>query len=225
MQDLQPVSLLWDNGLLVTTEQLLSSDGGSTAPKSDDSLLVVLRHLTADLRGGLCRLSNKPSNPFQLVTSFDCANNIFLTSPGVPLVEQEGASEGDKSRERFIWKGERNFYPDVDVFWLARNSDPMLPEASMSFEAWKTHWGPSRESQPGRVQLPWKAPPHAYQPLHAHTPADYTLEESAKDDAAIGSPGFREDRLPELPNDPYQERPARAGALRGGAADRHIDRG
>jgi hypothetical protein len=225
VEDLQPVYLLWNNGLLVTTEQLLSSGGGQMAPKSAEMLLLKLQHLTADVRGGLCRLTNTPSNPFQLSVQFDSTDCIFQTAPDVPLIDQEGASGMEKSRQPFVWKGDRNFYPDVDVFWVARNADPSIPLESMSFEAWKSHWGPSRESQPSRAQLPWKTAPHVYQPLHAHTQADYTLEDPTFGDASNGAPGFRGDRLPPLPADSSEERPARAGMIRGGAADRHIDRG
>ncbi len=82
VEDLQPVYLLWDNGLLATSEQLLTAVGGQVAPKPDEVLRLELRHLTAAVHGGLCRLSTAPANPYQLTVQFVCTDDIILTSPG-----------------------------------------------------------------------------------------------------------------------------------------------
>ena len=123
VEDLQPVYLLWENGLLATTEQLLTAGGGQAAPKPDETLRLELRHVTAVVRGGLCRLSATPANPYQLTVQFACTDDIIMTARGAPLVEQEGTASLDKSRQRFVWNGDRNYYQDVDVFWMVRNMD------------------------------------------------------------------------------------------------------
>ena len=122
VEDLQPVYLLWDNGLLATSEQLLTAGGGQVAPKPDEMLRLELRHLTAAVRGGLCRLSATSANPYQLTVQFVCSDDIILTAPGAPLIEQEGTASVEKSRQRFVWNGDRNYYQDVDVFWMVRNA-------------------------------------------------------------------------------------------------------
>ena len=43
VEDLQPVHLTWDNGLLLTTERLLAAEGGQAAPKLDEMLRIELR--------------------------------------------------------------------------------------------------------------------------------------------------------------------------------------
>ncbi len=207
VEDLQPVYLLWDNGLLATTEQLLSAGGGQTASKPDEMLRLELRHLTAVARGGLCRLSATPASPFQLTVQFVCMDDIFMTSPGVPLVEQEGSASVEKLRRRFVWNGDRDFYPDVNVFWTVRSVDTETAPEAMTFEGWKTYWGASRENQPSRDRLYWRRGPNAEQPLHAHTAADYTLEDPTFGDASVGPPGFRVDRLPPPPSELFSERP------------------
>ena len=156
VEDLQPVHLLWDNGLLLTTERLLTAGGGQAAPKLDEMLRIELRHVTAVARGGLCRLTSTSANPYQLTVQFVSTNSILMASPGVPLVEQEGTASVENFRQRFLWNGDRNFYQDVDVFWTVRNLDPETPPDSMNFEAWKTYWGPSRENQPSTERLLWK---------------------------------------------------------------------
>ena len=200
VEDLQPVYLLWDNGLLATSEQLLTAVGGQAAPKPDEVLRLELRHLTAAVRGGLCRLSATSANPHQLAVQFVCTDDIILTSPGAPLIEQEGTASVEKSRQRLVWNGDRNYYQDVDVFWMVRTMDSQAAPDTMTFNGWKTHWGPSRENQPSRDPLAWRKSPNADRPLHAHTAADYTLEDPTFNDASSGAPGFRGHRLPPLPS-------------------------
>ena len=82
----------------------------------------------------------------------------------------------------------------------------------MTFDGWKTHWGPSRENQPSREPLAWRKSPNADRPLHAHTAADYTLEDPTFNDASSGAPGFRGHRLPPLPPESFQERSSPAAS-------------
>ena len=148
-----------------------------------------------------------------------------MASPGVPLIEQEGAASVDNFRQRFTWNGDRNFYQDVDVFWSVRNLDPETPPDVMGFEAWKTYWGPSRENQANSERLAWKHSPNADRPLHAYGPADYTLEDPTFGDAAAGPPGCRADRLPPLPVEATAGRSSRQGSARGAGAAGHVDQG
>ena len=161
-------------------------------------LRVELRHVTAAVRGGLCRLTSTPSHPHQLTVQFVCTDCILSGTSGVPLIEQEGSATAENFRQRIVWNGDRNLYEDIDVFWTIRNSDNDGAAAeSLDFDAWKTYWGPSRENQPNTNRPAWKTYPEADRPLHAHTPADYTLDGSAAD--ADGTPGLQADRLPPYP--------------------------
>lgn len=146
VEDLQPVQLRWENGLLATTEQLLPAPGVQAVPKPDEMLHVELRHVTAAVRGGLCRLTSASSAPFQLTVQFTCSDSILLAAPGVPLIEQDGTSAADNPRQRFIWAGDHNYYEDVDTFWTVRNGDFETPPDVMNFEAWKRYWEPSRKT-------------------------------------------------------------------------------
>ncbi len=99
---------------------------------------------------------------------------------------------------------------------MVRSADSQLAPDVMTFNGWKTHWGPSRENQPSRAPLVWRKSPNADRPLHAHTAADYTLEDPTFNDASSGAPGFRGHRLPPLPSESLQEQssPA-ASSIRG----------
>jgi len=185
---------------------------------------MELRHVTAATRGGLCRLSASPANPFQRTVHFVCSDDIFMTSPGTPLVEQHGAESLAKMRQRFVWNGDRNSYQDIDVFWAARGADSEAAPNAMSFEDWITYWGASRENQPSREPLAWRHAPNASRPLHEQSAADYTLEDPTFGDAAFGAPGFRFDRA--LPH-PYEASwgippPAPGTAPRGDASGERL---
>ncbi|MCE5267924.1 MAG: protein kinase [Planctomycetaceae bacterium] len=218
VEDLQPVYMLWDNGLLATSEQLLVAGGGQVAPKRDEMLRLELRHVTAAVRGGLCRFTNTLSAPHQLTVQLVCSDDIILTAAGVPLIEQEGIASADKSREKVLWTGDHNFYPDTDVFWLVRNIDSKLQPETMTFDAWKTYWGTSRESQPSREPLTWKRGP-ANRPLHEQTPEDYALDSQTPDGA--GRPGCRPERLP---SEPLSERSTSANSARSQGVEAERDR-
>ena len=124
LEGLQPVHLSWDNGLLITSERMVEAGGIQSAPKLDEVLRIELRHVTAAVYGGLCRMTGTFSNPYQLTVQFVSSDSIFLASPGVPLVEQESAASIEDLRQRFMWNGDRNSYQNVDPFWIVRNFGP-----------------------------------------------------------------------------------------------------
>ncbi len=225
IEDMQPVHLTWDNGLLVTTERLLAAVGSQAAPKLDDMLRIELRYVTAVVRGGLCRLTNSAFNPHQLTVQFVSADSILMTSPGVPLIEQEGAATVEEFRQRLIWNGNRNFYRDIDLFWTVRHLDSETSPDVMDFEAWKTYWGPSRENRPSVERLMWKRSPNADRPLHAQGTADYTLEDPTFGDAPGGAPGCQVHRLPQLPPETAPPRSGRLGSANGTGAARPAKQG
>ncbi|MEN6407220.1 MAG: serine/threonine-protein kinase [Thermoguttaceae bacterium] len=194
VEDVQPVHLTVDDGLLILGGRLLSAGGGATAPKLDEVLRVELRDTTALAQSGLCWMVNTTSRPHQLTAQLVATHSILMVSSGSPLIEQEGSASVEDFRQRFIWNGDRNFYQGVSAFWTIRNIDFEAPPETMDFEAWETYWGPSREIQPSVARLKWRRPPAADRPLHACGPGDYTLDSSMFRDAA-SQPGCRPNRL------------------------------
>lgn len=220
VEDLQPIYVLWENGLLATTEQLLAAAGGLAPPKSDEMLRIDLRHVTAVARGGLCRLSAKPTSPYQLMVQVECTDDVIMTSHDAPLIEQEGIASVEKSRALFLWKGDHNYYQDIDVFWKVRNVDSRIAPDAMDFEEWVARWGQSRERQPSRAPLAWRKSPNADQPVHDHTARDYSLEDAKFTETSRGVPGLQADRLPTLPANSPRDRTRPPGAsVRGQNAD------
>jgi serine/threonine-protein kinase len=202
---LQPVHLAWDNGLLATSEWLLWAAGGTQSPKPDEMLRIDLQHVTIAARGGLVHLTSSQAAPHQFTVQFNCAGNIIMTSHGNSLIEQEVVGSLENARRQIVWNGDHNFYQDVNVFWTIRGLGSEPTSDKMSFEGWRAYWGPSRENQPffGRIERNNLPGPDC--PPHTQTPADFSLNEAAIENTAIGeagdgrNAGMQIDRLMVLP--------------------------
>jgi len=184
-------------------------------------LQIDLRHLTAVLRGGLCRITDAQPTPHKLNTQIHCADSILMGVPGVPLIEQVGVTTMDDVRRQITWIGDRNFYENVDVFWSICSLDEQTPPKTMAFEAWQLYWGLENENLPKSGQVIWKKLPDPDRPLHTHTPADYALSGSGStpNNPALGAArdgsnaGFQADRLPPIPPPPAAEKSDAAEAV------------
>ena len=155
VEDFQPVHLAWDNGLLLTSEQLLSAAGSARSPKPDEMLRIDLQHVTVAARGGLVRLVSSHSAPYQFTVQFTCNNNIIITSPGSSLIEQDVNGPLENARRQIVWNGDHNLYQDTTIFWTIRSLNSEPSSDTLSFEDWRTYWGPSRENQPLSGQIGW----------------------------------------------------------------------
>ena len=73
--------------------------GGARTPQAGESLQVDLRHLTAVVRGGLCRIASSQTGPHPLPLQFSCTDSILLGRAGSPLIEQIGEGDVDDFRQ------------------------------------------------------------------------------------------------------------------------------
>lgn len=220
VEDLQPVELAWENGLLATSEQLLLARGGQRTPAPSERIAISLRHVTAAMHGGFCRLEDDRLRSQQLPVHLRLADSILLCY-GQPLIHQEGAASLDSLRARIQWDGDRNFYEGVEVFWRLHSREAAAGEQVMDFAAWQEYWGPQRESLPRLDAGVLAGIPPALGPTHSRTPDDYALS-AQSDNPAVGAAadgqdaGFQAGRLPLEPASGPAPRgtslpPARAG--------------
>jgi hypothetical protein len=181
-EDLQPCSLVWNNGLLITSERLLVAVGSRAAPATGRRLHVDLRHLTAVVRAGFCMLTNTVDGPQQLDAVIQCTNSILLVDDNAALIEQTGIDTVDAFRRRVRWESERNFYDGFHIFWKIRGQSPLEAPQEMTLSAWRAFWQ-GQEKSWGRVL--WRQLPDPTRPLHQHTTVDYALDTSVAENAAI----------------------------------------
>ncbi|MBX9789780.1 MAG: protein kinase [Pirellulales bacterium] len=221
-EDLQPCSLVWNNGLLVTTQRLLVATGGRATPAGPERLHLDLRHLTAVVRSGFCLLTNSTDGPRQLDAVIQCTNSILLVEDAAALIEQSGIDTVEAFRRRVRWESERNFYDGFHIFWKIRGQSQLDAPQEMTLSAWRAFWQ-GQEKSWGRVL--WRQLPDPSRPLHQHTPADYALDTRVADNAAVRgatdgrNAGCEANLLPPLPlpassNGRSAQGPSSGGVLR-----------
>ncbi len=199
----QAVALDWENGLLATSEELLSVAADTRAPHEDAAAALNLRHLTASLGGGLVAMTDRQPARRQLPTSIVLSDSIVAGVPDVPLVDQY-AAEGDEPRERIRFQGNRNFYEGIAAFWRLRGADEDEPPVLLDFDAWQSYWGPEDENLPSLNRVVWERAPDPTVPAHRMVVADFALAADAANPARGAASNGRDagcdpSRLPAFP--------------------------
>lgn len=177
--DLQAIDFTWNNGLLTTSENLVTVLGGQVMPRPDNRLRINLRHLTASLGQGLCRFEHTIQTPYVLAAQLDCRDSILRSTATVPLIDQQRVDPADVFQEQLTWTGERNFYLGFDrtVFWRVTDVTNSTQVKQFTYDQWREHWGAQGEllSQTDHVQ--WRALPAVDEPAHAQHAYDFALAE------------------------------------------------
>jgi hypothetical protein len=220
--DVQPFQLQWENGLLATTERLLASEGGQFAPREYGTMQVDLRHVTAYVGGGLCRLATRDDEPYQLDADIRCLDSILIGSGTAPLIEHVGVDLGPGFQERLEWNGDRNFYESFTVFWKIGHAGAFDEVRAFNRREWQDYWGSEHENAAGG-RVVWRQLPDAARAPHTHVPADYALA-AESDNPGRGAAsdghdaGMRSDLLPPPPPAPAKT----AESPRGGPAPSNL---
>ncbi len=202
-EGMQPIQLLWDNGMLATTEWLLCADGSDTA-RPGYTTQITLDHLTALIGRGLCQFNHTEYMP-DVLADIRSSNSILLGSGASVVLEQNGVTDREKARQQILWSGDRNFYEGFRVFWSISPRDASTTSEQLDFDGWLAHWTADRESNASRNRVQWKRLPQKSRPVHSHAPDDFLLDD-ASNNAAIGAAADREnagmvlDHMPQPPS-------------------------
>jgi hypothetical protein len=193
--ELQPLSLEWDNGLLTTTERLFTSQGVQATPRHPGKVQITLRHITAAVRSGMARLTCSGDAPYLLDTTFHCTDSIFLGSPQSVWIEQQGADASSDVQNKLDWNGDRNFYEGVNanafwkIHWFGSSDPPQL----MPLADRRSRWGQQQEILPTWNQVVWKQLPAADRAPHLLVVDDYALDDRSVNNAALHGASDGED--------------------------------
>ena len=201
--DLQPLYLSWNNGLLATSERLFAAGGGATAPQQGvGKVRIELKHLTAAVGKGLCRLAGSNSAPWLLETEIECADSIIVAGQkDAALIEQLGADRVNNLLRRVVWRGDHNVYQGFDAYWKVTDLTSAAAPLSFSFDEWTAA---TNEIRPSGASVSWAHPPGTDQPAHRRRPVDYVLDprqgsEIVAGASDLGPLGLIVDRLPGEP--------------------------
>jgi serine/threonine-protein kinase len=185
--DGQPLTFLWENGLLTTTERFYAASAGAMPPRHRRESRIELRHVTAVARAGLVQISGGDDARHPLATEFYCKDSILMSDAGSALVQHVGVDPAGGFRNSFRWNGERNFYEGLQVFWRILPLGAQGGPQDWPLTRWQAYWTPTREISPSWGLVGWKLLPNAARPLNSHTPADYALDVRTPDNHAKGA--------------------------------------
>ena len=203
-EKLQPLHLSWDNGLFVSSEQLLRTEGGQNSPPADDKIEIDLQHLTLVVNRGLCRMAGRRFASHQLPVSLNCTDSIVLCGNGQALVQQIGSSRPAEMRKLFTYSGDRNCYQGFDTFWSIENLESDVATELLEWEAWQSHWAQEHhENHSLWCRVDWQNPPDPSRLPHTCTQWDYMLDESEENPTRYSTSdgsavGFDVQQLPAL---------------------------
>ena len=182
---LATVSLQWENGLLATSQSLLEMAGADQAIPATAQLQIDLQHVTARMRRGMCRIVTREDQHYLPQVRINCTDCILLTD-GAPLIDQRGDESVEEQQKALLWKGNRNFYEGIEVFWQIDGPRTAGP-TQINWTAWRDHWGAGRETTERSASVAFAQLPDRQSPASAHSPADYLLDESEQYNPALGT--------------------------------------
>lgn len=175
----------WENGLLSTSERLISLAGDDFQQQQLGELRINLKHLTADLQKGLAAIHAPSETPVLFPLRMEVAESILLVNRS-PLFDFSGGGNIKDFRDKLYWKGERNFYEGVDTFW--RIDDAAADDfAEMSFADWQAVWGPGNEASVRAAAVEFAALPDRSTPRWQRKVMDYLLDLEDHTNPAIGA--------------------------------------
>jgi serine/threonine-protein kinase len=184
-----------EQSLFAVGEWLIQAELPVNAPPNPPRLTVSLDHTTCLLGNGL--YSSQGGDDLsrrQLGVDFFPHDNIFATASNLPLIDQQLASDQMEIRQLVLWNGDRNFFDQMDQFWVVHM--PATGSRGMNFEAWCSFWGPSESAGSRNDPIAW------HQAWRLRRWSEITAADARLDRSVVGNPPLN----------------ASAGALDAGAA-------
>jgi hypothetical protein len=125
-------------------------------PAASKSVLdFSIEHLSARLSGSFLRFVGPVSVD---VPAVECRvrNSIVSSTDASPLVVSDVAIAAEDARRMLVWKGERNFFDAIAVFWSLEASDDAL-----TWEDWQSLWQTNGNVGSKNLPIDWLlAPPY-----------------------------------------------------------------
>ena len=107
-----------------------------------ESISLELEHVTCLLGQSLLSVEGMGGLAEKLPPIFiDARNNIISCGPGRPLISMRGLSEFMDFQRSFSWKGDLNFYNNIDTFLDISTSQLSNNNPPFDHAQWKSFWG------------------------------------------------------------------------------------
>jgi eukaryotic-like serine/threonine-protein kinase len=121
-------------------------------PSADPPILSFsIEHLSSRLTGSFLRFAGPVSVE---APSIECSvrNSVFSHSGNASFVLSESVISPEDARRMMTWRGERNFFDSVPVFWSLESSDDFL-----TWEDWQELWQPDGNVGSRNIPIDWIA--------------------------------------------------------------------
>jgi serine/threonine-protein kinase len=177
--------LSWNNGLLVTRERLVEAGGPGTG-KGAVRLEIDLRHLTAEMQAGLALLDFSAADAAPMVADFKVSGSILHVGTSAPLIDYIASQQAGRGDNEMRWRGDRNFYEGINVFWRLRDPGTSGTAQQLTFAEWQAYWTPARETLPSANAVVWQQPIPNDRLSHEAQANEYLLGTEAKQNPARG---------------------------------------
>lgn len=122
-----------------------------------DRVTLELDHTTCLLSDGLIltegidNLTDR-TPPLLIIAN----NNIISCGPNRPLIAMRDASDLMDMQRLFFWKGDRNYYDSVAVFWQLGGRQSPAAARQLDFDAWRNYWGGNEGTGSTNAAVIWR---------------------------------------------------------------------
>ena len=125
-----------------------------------DRVTLELDHATCLLSNSLILtegIDNLPDRTPPLLVFAN--NNIISCGAKRALVAMKDAGDLMDLQRQFVWKGDRNYYDGLSVFWQLGGRQPSSMTRQLDFDAWRNHWLGNEGIGSSNAVVVWKSKP------------------------------------------------------------------
>ena len=125
-----------------------------------DRVTLELEHATCLLSNSLILtegINNLPDRTPPLLVFAN--NNIISCGAKRALVAMQDAGDLMDLQRQFVWKGDRNYYDGLSVFWQLGGRQPASMTRQLDFDAWRNHWLGNEGIGSSNATVVWRSKP------------------------------------------------------------------
>ena len=125
-----------------------------------DRVTLELDHTTCLLSDGLIltegidNLTDR-TPPLLIIAN----NNILSCGPNRPLIAMKDAGDLMDMQRVFFWKGDRNYYDSLPIFWQLGGRQSAATARQLDFDAWRNYWGGNEGTGSTNAAVVWRTKP------------------------------------------------------------------
>lgn len=200
------------NSAFALQDDLIRIDAGAQSSQRID-VYLTLKHIAAAVEASLVRFEGFAGQEVNSTLHCLARNSVYTFAGSSPdsgaLIRSEGAVSSEDARKMITWEGDRNFYNQLNRFWIMEGS-----QETLDFDDWIAAWGPAQEVGASNSSIPWAVPEWTLAvALREVTSAEFALDpETPGLVATDGSrAGIDTTRLPGFFRPPAKSTPAGEG--------------